>query len=87
MVDRGRRGVVAQFSDANQWSHVMALTRVGVLSGDLPRIRLRIPAGVPVLGGGVFVGGKTTESSDGGCITRVTEGSFNGSLLVRFSAW
>lgn len=87
MVDRGRRGLVAQFSDASQWSHVMALTRVGVLGGDLPRIRLRIPEGLPVLGSAVFVAGKTTETSDGGCITRVTEGSFNGSLRVRFSAW
>lgn len=87
MVDRGRRGLVAQFSDANQWSHVMALTRVGVLSGDLPRIRLKVPAKLPVLGGAVFVAGTTTEASDGDCVTRVTEGSFNGSLRVRFSAW
>jgi hypothetical protein len=87
VVDRGRRSLVAQFSDGNQWSHVMALTRVGVLSGDLPRIRLRIPAGLPVLGSAVFVAGRTTETGDGGCTTRVTEGSFSGSLRVRFSAW
>ena len=87
LVDRGRRSLVAQFSDANHWSHVMALTRVGVLNGDLPRIRLRIPAKLPVLGDAVFVAEKTTEASDGGCVTRVTEGSFNGSLRVRFSAW
>jgi hypothetical protein len=87
MVDRGRRGLVAQFSDANQWSHVMALTSVGVLSRDLPRIGLKIPAKLPILGSAVFVAGTTTEASDGDCITRITRGSFNGSLRVRFSAW
>ena len=87
LVDRGRRALVAQFSDANHWSHVMALTRVGVLNGDLPRIRLRIPAGLPLHGGGVFVAGTTIETSDGGCTTRVTPGSFNGSLRFRFTAW
>lgn len=87
LVDRGRRSLVAQLSDASRWSHVMELRRVDVLSGDLPTIRLRVPARLPVLGRAVFVAGTSTETSDDLCVTRVTQGRLNGALRVRFSAW
>ena len=56
----------------------IVVTRVGVLDGNLPAIRLRIPAKLPLVGGGLFVAGTTTEANDGGCTTRVSPGSFDG---------
>lgn len=95
-VDRGRRGVVLQFTqpDARMrigpnatWSHVLALSRVDVLAGELPSIRVRFPAKLPVTGSATFAASKQAETIDEGCRTTTTEGAFDGGLRVRFSAW
>jgi hypothetical protein len=95
-IDRARRGVVLGFTERDEptrpsldanWYHVMSLSRVNVLVGELPRIQVRFPAELPVRGSATFSAGKTTESIDGGCRTMATEGALNGSLRVRFSVW
>jgi hypothetical protein len=87
-VDRKGRSLVVQFTDRpGGWAHVLFLSRVDALVGELPTIGVRVPGRTPVAGKAAFVGGKTTESLEDGCRTTTADGSLTGSLRVRFSAW
>jgi hypothetical protein len=87
-VDRTGRSLVVQFTDRPAgWAHVLLLSRVDALVGELPTIGVRVPGRLPVAGTATFVGGKTTESREDGCRTTTADGTFRGSLRVRFSAW
>jgi hypothetical protein len=87
-VDRGGRSMVLQLAQPRSgWAHVLLLSRVDVLAGELPTIRLQVPAKLPVTGSATFVAGETTESVEGGCRTATTTGELRGTLVARFAAW
>ena len=85
-IDRRLRMLVLQFT-RTAWSHVLVVSRVDALEGDPPRMLVRAPAGVPVVGHGAFEAVETTESIDAGCRTRTIQGTWSGSLQARFTAW
>lgn len=95
-VDRGRRTLALQFVEQERssgssrvasWYHVLLLSRVDVLVGELPDVRVTVPSGLPVSGAAAFVAGETIEDVRDGCRTRTTSGAFDGTLRADFAAW
>lgn len=85
-IDRRQRTLILQFA-RTAWSHVLVVSRTEALEGEPPRILIRPPAGLPVVGRADFDAVETTESVEAGCRTRMVEGAWSGALTAHFSAW
>jgi hypothetical protein len=86
-IDRGRRFLSLQLTDPTGWTHVMTLHELDVFSGQLPTIRGRLPANLPLRGSFSFVAKETADSVDGACRTTTTKGFLTGTLRVSFTGW
>jgi hypothetical protein len=86
-IDRGRRFLSLQVTDRTGWTHGMAVDELDVLSGELPTIRGRLPANLPLRGTLRFAAKETAESVVGACRTRTTKGFLTGNLRVSFTGW
>jgi hypothetical protein len=69
------------------WYHVMFVYGFTPFSGELPTIRARIAAKLPVQGSGTFMAGTTSTGTEGACQTVTATGSFTGSFRTRFTGW
>jgi hypothetical protein len=73
--------------DGATWYHVMLVTGFNPLSGPLPIIAARLPAALPVQGGGTFTAQQTSTETRGACRTTSATGTFNGTFRTRFAGW
>ena len=69
------------------WYHVMFVYGFSPFSGELPTIRARIAAKLPVQGSGMFTAGATSTGTEGACQTVTATGSFTGTFRTRFTGW
>jgi hypothetical protein len=69
------------------WYHVMTTVGFNPLSGRLPTIAVRLPAGSRVQGSGTFTAEQTPTEAAGLCRTVSTTGRFNGTFRTRFAGW
>jgi hypothetical protein len=82
------REAVASTPVANTaWYHVMSVSQVESLSGQLPTLELRVPQTLPISGAGAFTATTTAESSAGPCQTTTARGTFAGTFQTRFAGW
>jgi hypothetical protein len=86
-IDRGRRFLTLQLRNRTGWTHLLALHELDVLSGELPTIRGRLPANLPLRGTLRFAARETAESVDGVCRTTTTKGFLTGNLRASFTGW
>jgi hypothetical protein len=69
------------------WYHWLSLTGFAPLSGALPTFDLRLPASLPIVGGGTFSAQESGEATVNGCRRTTTRGTFVGSFQARFTGW
>jgi hypothetical protein len=82
-VDPDRKSAILYWRRGS-WYHILDLSKIDALSGDLPQ---RGRVFLPQRGVGKFNGTETSESLEGACRTTRTSGTFSGTFRVTFTGW
>lgn len=69
------------------WYHLMSVSQLEPLDGQLPTLELRVPPSLPITGSGTFAAGETSEAPSGACRTTTVRGTFAGTFSTRFAGW
>jgi hypothetical protein len=69
------------------WYHWMSVSGFDPLTGELPRLEVRLPPASPITGGGTFTALESSESTVAGCRRTDVRGTFAGTFRTRFAGW